>query len=180
MIGRSTTEGPPRPYRNHLVAQQVLVRFAGMHPTFGGACGDPPGDDTPEMNENGLQTQVASRAGSILGVFGAKNHRKSVQHRNTTTFAVRGLHGHCCPWKKMIDFGGCDREKYDRVSPLPIPKPPVCTASASSVCRNAPTFRRRVWGPARGPHARDERKRTTNASCVTCGQCFRGFRCEKS
>ena len=78
--------------------------------------------------------------------------------------------------KKMIDFGGCDREKYDRGSPPPIPKPPGCTTSASWVCRNAPNFRRRVWGPARGPHARDERKRTTNASCVTCGQCFRGFR----
>ena len=111
--GRSTTEGPLRPYRNHLVAQQVPVRFVGMHPTFGGACGDPPGDRTPEMNENGLQTQVASRAGSVLGVFGAKNHRKSVKRRNATSFGVRSLHGHCCPWKKMIDFGGCDREKYD-------------------------------------------------------------------
>ena len=118
--------------------------------------------------------------GQCFRVFGAKNHRKSVQRRNTKSFGVRSLHGHCCPWKKMIDFGGCDREKYDRGSPPPIPKPPGCTASASSVCRNAPNFRRRVWGPARGPHARDERKRTTNASCVTCGQCFRGFRCEKS
>ena len=174
------TVGPLCPYQNHRVAQQVPVRFAGMHPCFGSACGDPPEDRTPEMNENGLRTQVASRAGSVLGVFGAKNHRKSVQPRNTKSFGVRSLHGHCCPWKKMIDFGGCDREKYDRGSPPPIPKPPGCTASASSVCRNAPNFRRRVWVPARGPHARDERKRTTNASCVTCGQCFRGFRCEKS
>ena len=98
--GRSTTEGPLRPYRNHLVAQQVPVRFAGMHPTFGGACGDPPWDRTPEMNENGLRTQVASRAGSVLGVFGAKNHRKSVQRRNATNFGVRGLHVYCGPWKK--------------------------------------------------------------------------------
>ena len=98
--GRSTAEGPLRPYRNHLYAQQEPVWFAGMHPTLGGACGDPPWDRTPEMNENGLRTQVASRAGSVLGVFGAKNHRKSVQRRNATNFGVRGLHGHCCPWKK--------------------------------------------------------------------------------
>ena len=153
--GRSTTEGPLRPYRNHLVAQQVPVRFAGTHPTFGGTCGDPPGDHTPEMNENGLRTQVASRAGSVLGVFGAKNHRKSVQRRNATNFGVRGLHGHCGPCKKMIDFGGCDGETYDRGSPPPIPKPLGCTASASAVCRNAPKFLQRVWGPAQGPHARD-------------------------
>ena len=70
--------GSPPPYQNHLVAQQVPVRFAGMHPTFGGACEDPPVDRTPEMNENGLRTQVASRAGSVFGVFDAKNHRKSV------------------------------------------------------------------------------------------------------
>ena len=99
-IGRSTTEGPLRPYRNHLVAQQVPVRCAGMHPTFSGACGDPPWDRTPEMNENGLRTHVASRAGSVLVVFGAKNHRKSVKRRNTTNFGMRGLHGHCGPWKK--------------------------------------------------------------------------------
>ena len=80
----------------------------------------------------------------------------------------------------MSQFGKCYREMYDRGSPPPIPKPTGCTASASSVCRNAPNFRRRVWGPAQGPHARDERKRTTNASCVTCGKCFTGFRCEKS
>ena len=98
--GRSTTEGPLRPYRNHLVAQQVPVWFAGMHPTFGGACGDPPWDPTPEMNENGLRTQVASRVGSVLAVFSAKNHRKSIQRRNATNFGVRGLHGPCGPWKK--------------------------------------------------------------------------------
>ena len=97
---RRMTVGPLCPYRNHRVAQQVPVRFNGMHPSFGSACGDPPEDRMPEMNENGLRTQVASRAGSVLGVFGAKNHRKFVQHRNATNFGVRGLHGHCCPWKK--------------------------------------------------------------------------------
>ena len=127
------TVGPLCPYRNHRVAQQVLVRFAGMHPSFGSACGDPPEDRTPEMNEIGVRTHVASRAGSVLGVFGAKNHRKSVQRRNATNFGMRGLHGHYGRWKKMIDFSGCDGETYDRGSPLPIPKPLGCTASASAV-----------------------------------------------
>ena len=177
---RSTTKGPLRPYRNHRVAQQVPVRFARMHPTFGSACGDPPGDRTPEMNENGLRTQVASRAGSVFGAFGAKNHRKSVQHRNATNFVVRSLHGHCCPWKKT--------DRLWRMRPGEV-RPRVPSAHTETTCmhskcqfglRNAPNFRRRVWGPAQGPHSRDESKRTTNASRVTCGQCFRGFRCEKS
>ena len=37
------------------------------------------------MNEIGVRTHVASRAGSVLGVFGAKNHRKS-ERRNATKF----------------------------------------------------------------------------------------------
>ena len=45
----------------------------------------------------------------------------------------------------MIDFGGCDREKYDQGSPPPIPKPPGCTTSASAVCRNAPNFWQLGW-----------------------------------
>ena len=151
-----------------------------MHPCFGSACGDPTGDRTAEMNEIGVRTHIASRAGSVLGVFGGKNHRKSVQCRNASKFGLRGLHGHCGPWKKMIDFGGRDRETYNRGSPPPIPKPPGCTTSANAVCRNAPKFWQRVWGPARGPHDRDERNRSTNARCGTCGQCFSGFRCEKS
>src|SRR4051812_27046724 len=64
---RCTTEGPLHPYRNHRFAQQVPVRFAGMHPTFRSTCGDPPGDRTPEMNEIALRTHVASRPGSVLG-----------------------------------------------------------------------------------------------------------------
>ena len=95
------TVGPLSPYRNQRVAQQVAGRYAGMHPSFGSAWGDPPGDRTPKMNENGVRAHVASRAGSVLGVFGAKNHRKSVQRRNATKFTVRGLRGHCGPWKKI-------------------------------------------------------------------------------
>ena len=170
------TVGPLCPYQNHRVAQQVPVRFAGMHPSFGSACGD----RTAEMNEIGVRTHVASRGGSVLGVFGAKNHRKYVQCRNATNFGVRDLHGHCGPWKKMSKFGGCDGETYDRGSPLPIPKPPPSTPSARAVSQNAPNFCKRMWGPARVPHTRDERNPITNARCVTSGQCFSCFRPGKS
>src|SRR3954465_3196841 len=98
------------------------------------------------MNEIRLRTHVASRPGSVFGVFCAENHRKSIQRQSATNFGVRALHGHCGPWKKMSDSGGCDGETYDRGSPPPIPKPPVCTASASAVCRNAPNFSQHVWG----------------------------------
>ena len=88
--GETYDRGSPPPIPSHRVAQQVSVWFAGMHPNFGSACGDLPGDRTPEMNEIGDRTHIASRAGGVLGVFGAKNHRKSVQRRNATNFGERG------------------------------------------------------------------------------------------
>src|SRR3954471_20904458 len=92
---RRTTEGPLRPYRNHPLPQQVPERFHGMRPTFARACGAPPGHPTAKMNEIRQRTQVASRPGSILGVFGPENRRKSIRTRNATNFCVRALHGHC-------------------------------------------------------------------------------------
>ena len=177
---RRTTEGPLHPYRNHRLPHQVHGRFPRMHPTFASACGAPSGYRMPEMNQIRQRTHVASRPGSILGVFGPENHRKSVELRNATNFGVRDLHGHCGPWKKMSKFGGCDGETYDRGSPLPIPKPPPSTPSARAVSQNAPNFCKRMWGPARVPHTIDERNPNTNAHCVTPGQCFWCFRPRKS
>ena len=87
-------------HRNHRLPQQVPGRFAGMHPTFASACGAPPGYRTPKMNKIRLRTHVASRPGSVFGVFGPENHRNFIQPRNTTNFGVRALHGYCSTWKK--------------------------------------------------------------------------------
>ena len=97
---RRTPEGPFCPYRNHRLPHQVPERFHGMRPTFGSTCGAPPGHPTAKMNEIRQRTQVASRPGSILGVFGPENRRKSIQTRNATNFCVRALQGHCSTWKK--------------------------------------------------------------------------------
>ena len=98
---RGATEGPLRPYRNHPLPQQVPERFHGIHPTFGSACGAPPGNPTAKMNEIRQRTQVASCPGSILGVFGPENRRKSIRTRNAANFCVRALHGHFGPWKEI-------------------------------------------------------------------------------
>ena len=98
---RGVTQGPLRPYRNHPLPQQVPERFDGLHPTFASTCGAPPGHPMAKMNEIRQRTQVASRPGSILGVFGPKNRRKSIPTRKATNFCVRALHGHCGPWKKI-------------------------------------------------------------------------------
>ena len=97
---RRAIEGPLRPYRNHPLPPQVPERFHGMHPTFASACGAPPGHPIAKMNEIRQRTQVASRPGSILGVFGPENRRKSIEPRSARKFNVCALHGHCSMWKK--------------------------------------------------------------------------------
>ena len=98
---RGVTESPLRPYRNHHLPQQVPERFDGLHPTFASACGAPPGHPTAKMNEIRQRTQVASRPGSILGVFGPENRRKCIDLQKNMETGVRDADGDASVWKKF-------------------------------------------------------------------------------